>query len=46
MADLTAKAVDLVGEGRGEQRYAEATKHLRAGYGSLMPVSAGFTRAS
>ncbi|MFF8671437.1 hypothetical protein [Streptomyces sp. NPDC015242] len=30
LADLTAKAVDLVAEGRGEQRYAEATKHLRA----------------
>ncbi|MFI8217996.1 hypothetical protein [Streptomyces sp. NPDC085932] len=29
LADLTAKAVDLVAEGRGEQRYAEATKNLR-----------------
>jgi hypothetical protein len=30
LADLTAKAVDLVAEGRGEQRYAEATEDLRA----------------
>lgn len=30
LADLTAKAVDLVAEGRGEQRYAQATEGLRA----------------
>lgn len=30
LADLTAKAVDLVAEGRGEQRYAQATEDLRA----------------
>ncbi|MGC0205492.1 hypothetical protein [Streptomyces levis] len=29
LADLTAKAVDLVAEGKGEQRYAEATRNLR-----------------
>lgn len=38
LADLTAKAVDLVAEGKGEQRYEEATRDLGR---SAPPTKAG-----
>ncbi|MEW2610347.1 hypothetical protein AB0937_09070 [Streptomyces sp. NPDC047880] len=42
LADLTAKAVDLVAEGKGEQRYEEATRDLDAAPdGSAPPAQSG-----
>ncbi|MER7897396.1 hypothetical protein ABTX62_15075 [Streptomyces sp. NPDC096046] len=38
LADLAAKAVDLVAEGKGEQRYEEATRDLG---GSARPTQSG-----
>ncbi|MFJ7331733.1 hypothetical protein ACIQUU_00540 [Streptomyces sp. NPDC101116] len=42
LADLTAKAVDLVAEGKGRQRYEEATRDLDAAAdGSAPPARSG-----